>query len=69
LIREGGRRIARGDFDDVQMLVVGFANRDFALVVGGPSTGVVMRADGYPNFEGLGPLLMGMGLLVAPQMR
>ncbi len=69
LTREGGRRIARGDFDDVQMLMVGFGERGFALVIGAPSMGVVIRADGYPNFEGLGPLLMGMGLLVAPGMR
>jgi hypothetical protein len=69
LTREGGRRIARGDFDDTQMLVVGFGERGFALVIGAPGMGVVIRADGYPNFEGLGPLLMGMGLLVAPSMR
>jgi hypothetical protein len=69
ITREGGRRIARGDFDDVQVLAVGFPGRGFALVIGAPGTGVVIRADGYPNFEGLGPLLMGMGLLVAPGMR
>lgn len=69
LKRYGGRRIARGEFDDMQMLVVGFKERGFALVIGAPGMGVVIRANGYPNFEGLGPLIMGMGLLFAPQMR
>lgn len=69
LTREGGRRIARGDFDDTQMMVVGFGERGFALVIGAPGMGAVIRADGYPNFEGLGPLLMGLGLLFAPGTR
>jgi len=54
--REGGRRVMRADFDDVQLLGVGFQNRGFALVVQAPGLGFVMRADGYPNLESVGPL-------------
>ena len=68
LTREGGRRIIRGDFDGVQMLMAGFQGRGFAVVVQSPGMGVVVRADGYPNFEGAGPLAMAMMLRFAPQM-
>ncbi|HVF10526.1 MAG TPA: hypothetical protein VNA16_06975 [Abditibacteriaceae bacterium] len=67
LTREGGRRIMRGDFDDVQVLTVGFPQRGFAMVVQSPSTSVVVRADGYPNFEGAGPLMMAMMLRFTPR--
>ncbi|HEX8235974.1 MAG TPA: hypothetical protein VF600_08455 [Abditibacteriaceae bacterium] len=69
LTREGGRRIARGDFDETQMMVVGFPGRGFAVLFQTPGLGVVIRGDGYPNFEGVGPLVMGMGLRFAPAIR
>lgn len=56
--REGGRRIMRADLDDVQMIGVGFPNHGFALVLQGPGVGAVVRADGYPNLESVGPLAM-----------
>ena len=66
---EGGRRIARADFDEMQMLTVGFPNRGFAVVLQAPGMGVVVRADGYPNFEGVGPLAMAAFLRFAPLVR
>jgi hypothetical protein len=66
LAGEGGRRIVRGDFDDVQMLTVGFPGRGFAMVFQAPGMGVVIRADGYPNFEGIGPFVMATLLRFAP---
>ncbi len=62
LTREGGRRVLRADFDEVQMLGVGFPNRGFAFVIQGPGFGAVMRADGYPNMESVGPVAMAMAL-------
>lgn len=72
LTREGGRRVMRADFDDVQVLGVrfgsgGFRNNvfhtaSFALVVQVPGGGMVFRGDGYPNFESVGPLIMAATL-------
>jgi len=56
--REGGRRIMRADLDGVQMVGVGFPNHGFGLVLQGPGVGAVVRADGYPNLESVGPLAM-----------
>jgi hypothetical protein len=67
LAGEGGRRIMRGDFDDVQLLTVGFPGRGFAMVFEAPGMGVVVRADGYPNFEGIGPFVMATILRFAPE--
>jgi len=69
LTREGGHRIARMDFDDVQMLTVGFPQRGFAMVFQGPGMGFVVRADGYPNLEAVGPLAIGMLGLMRPSVR
>ena len=70
LTREGGHRIARMDFDDVQMLTVGFPQRGFAMVFQAPGIGFVVRADGYPNLESVGPLAMAMtGLLTRTPAR
>lgn len=66
---ENGRRIMRADFDEVQMLMVGFPGRGFATVVQAPGLGVVVRADGYPNFEGVGPFVMATLLRFAPPQR
>ena len=55
--REGGRRVVRADFDDVQMLTVGFPQKGFAVVMQGPGLGVVVRANDYPNLD-VGPLAM-----------
>jgi len=63
--REGGRRVMRADLDDVQMIGVGFPNHGFALVFQGPGIGAVVRADGYPNLESVGPVAMGAVLLFA----
>ena len=67
LSREGGHRVLRADFDDVQVLGVRFGKagfRDnvfhsagFALVVQAPGVGMVFRGDGYPNLESIGPLV------------
>ena len=69
ITREGGHRIARMDFDDVQMLTVGFPQRGFAMVFQAPGMGFVVRADGYPNLESVGPLAMGMMGLMMPSAR
>lgn len=69
LTREGGRQVLRADFDDVQMLGVGFPNRGFALVLQGPGMGAVLRCDGYPNLESVGPLAMAAFLRFAPPAR
>jgi hypothetical protein len=69
LAGEGGRRMVRGDFDDVQMLTVGFPGRGFAAVFQAPGMGIVVRADGYPNFEGIGPFVMATLLRFAPPSR
>lgn len=69
LTREGGHRIARMDFDDVQMLTVGFPQRGFAMVFQAPGMGFVVRADGYPNLESVGPLAMGMMGFMGRSMR
>ena len=66
---EGGRRVARADFDEMQMLMVGFPNRGFAVVLQAPGMGFVMRSDGYPNFESVGPIAMSAFLQMAPLMR
>ncbi len=73
LTREGGRRVMRADFDDVQVLGVRFGKagfRDnvfhqagFALVVQAPGVGMVFRGDGYPNLESVGPLVTAAMLL------
>lgn len=60
LTREGGRRVLRADFDEVQMLGVGFRDRGFAFVIQGPGFGAVVRADGYPNMESVGPVAMAI---------
>lgn len=60
IAREGGRRIMRADFDDVQMLSVGFPNGGFGVIMQVDGGGVVLRADGYPDLEGAGPLVMGI---------
>lgn len=62
LTREGGRRVLRADFDEVQMLGVGFRDRGFAFVIQGPGFGAVVRADGYPNMESVGPVAMAIAL-------
>lgn len=62
LEREGGRRVAMADFDDVQMLTVGFPKGGLAFVMQGPGFGFVVRADGYPNLEAIGPLAMAIAL-------
>ncbi len=62
LTREGGRRTLRADIDEVQMIGVSFPSGGFAMVLSGPGFGVVMRGDGYPNLEGIGPLVMGATL-------
>jgi hypothetical protein len=69
LVGEGGRRIMRGDFDEVQMFTVGFPQRGFAMVFQAPGIGVVVRADGYPNFEGIGPFVMATLLRFTPPNR
>jgi hypothetical protein len=69
LAGEGGRRGARADFDGAQMLMVGFPQGGFAVVLQAPGMGVVARADGYPNFEGVGPLALAAFLRLAPMMR
>lgn len=69
IAREGGRRIMRADFDDVQMITVGFPQGGFAMVFQMPGVGVVLRADGYPDFEGVGPLVMGSMMKLVPLMR
>jgi hypothetical protein len=69
ITREGGRRIARGDFDDVQMLTVGFSQGGFGMVFQAPGMGMVLRADGYPDFEGVGPLVMASVMQFMPRMR
>lgn len=66
---EGGRRIARADFDEAQMLTVGFPGRGFAVVLQYPGAGIVVRADGYPNLESVGPIAMAAFLHFAPLMR
>lgn len=53
----GGRRIVRADFDDTQMLMVGFGKSGCAIVMQAPGKGVVIRTDGYPDLEGIGPLV------------
>lgn len=62
LSREGGRRVLRADFDEVQMLGVAFRDRGFAFVIQGPGFGTVVRADGYPNMESVGPFAMAIAL-------
>jgi hypothetical protein len=66
ITREGGRRIARMDMDDVQVLTVGFPKGGFGLVIQAPSMGVVVRSDGYPNLQSVGPLAMAMLLRTVP---
>ncbi len=69
LTREGGRRVLRADFDEVQMLGVGFRDRGFATVFQAPGFGMVVRADGYPNMESVGPLALAAFLRFAPSER
>jgi hypothetical protein len=63
---EGGRRITRADMDETQLSVVSFPQRGFGIVATGPGFGVVVRADGYPNLESIGPLAMAGFLRFAP---
>jgi hypothetical protein len=69
LTREGGRRLVRADFDEVQMFTVGFPNRGFGVVIQSPGMGIVIRSDGYPDFVGAGPLLSALMVHLAAQMR
>ena len=56
-VGEGGHRILWADADeDGRVLMVGFS-RGYAVVVQTPGILVAMRADGYPDPEGEGPLL------------
>jgi len=66
--REGGRRMLKADFDEMQMLMVAFPNNGFAVVVQSSDFGLVIRADGYPDFSGLGPLVMAAMVKFAPMM-
>ena len=58
-VGEGGHRILWADDDaDARVLMVGFSRPSgYALVVQAPGALVALRADGYPNPEGTGPLL------------
>ena len=56
-VGQGGHRILWADADaDGRVLMVGFS-RGYALVVQTPGILVALRADGYPDPEGEGPLL------------
>lgn len=59
----------RADFDQVQVLTVGFPNQGFAVVFQAPGVGAVLRSDGYPNLESVGPLALAMFLRFAPAPR
>lgn len=65
----GGRRIVRADFDDTQMLMVGFEKNGCAIVMQAPGKGVVIRTNGYPNLEGIGPLAMAGFSSIAPLLQ
>ncbi|RYG66312.1 hypothetical protein EON80_15680 [bacterium] len=74
ITREGGRRILRADFDDMQVLGVSFPKGGFGLVFSGagyygPGMGVVIRSDGYPNLKSVGPLTTALALLFSPNPR
>jgi hypothetical protein len=68
ITREGGRRTIRADFDEMQMLGVSFPGNGFAAVIQTADMGIIMRADGYPDFKGLGPFAMASMMRLAPMM-
>lgn len=66
---EGGHRIMRADFDEVQAMVVSFPQGGFAMIFQAPEFGMVLRSDGYPNLKSVGPLVTAMFLRFVPAAR
>lgn len=56
----GGRRLVWMDMGDMKMMMMGFGSQGgwAAVMPMGADGVVVMRADGYPNLEGVGPIMM-----------